>query len=121
MPRGAILKLDLNQDHWLSYGAGAKIPAIFSGRSVYLSKRPVKTAARFADAGELRVSGLIWKEAKERIKNTAYLTRESLGKGQIIMFADDPNFRSYFYGTQRLFLNSVFFGPGFGTKQPIEW
>lgn len=120
-PKGSILKLELNPDNWLCYGAGERVPAVFSGKNVYLSKRPVQTAARFANFEKLRVAGLLWKEAKQRLKNSAYLTRESLGKGQIILFADDPNFRSYFYGTQRLFLNSIFLGPGFGTDQPVEW
>ncbi|MCK5086778.1 MAG: hypothetical protein KAQ90_04610, partial [Melioribacteraceae bacterium] len=121
MPRGAILRLSLNEEKWLNFGAGKKMPALFNSTYVYLSKPPVQTAVRFSDAADLRLAGLVWPEAKPRIEHTAYLTRESSGNGQIIMFAVQPNFRSYFYGTTRLLLNAVLLGPGFGTKQTVEW
>jgi hypothetical protein len=68
----------------------------------------------------LRMSGLLWPEAAERLANTAYLTRESIGSGQIILFADDPNFRAAALGTSRLFANAIVYGPGMGASQPIK-
>ena len=44
-----------------------------------------------------------------------------MGRGQIILFADDPNFRGYFWGTSRLFLNAVLLGPGVGTSHIVPW
>ncbi len=120
-PRGAILNVKLNKEHWLNFGLGDKIPALFTGSYAYLSKKPVQTAARFSEKENLRLSGLLWPEAKERVEKTAYLTREASGNGQIILFAFEPNFRTLFKGTQRLLLNSIFLGPGFGTRQPVEW
>lgn len=67
----------------------------------------------------LRMSGLLWPEAAQRIANTAYLTRESKGNGQIILFADTPVFRGSTLGTNRLFLNAVVYGPGLGARQTI--
>jgi len=43
------------------------------------------------------------------------------GDGQIILFAMQPNFRAYCHGGERLLLNAIFFGPGFGTRTPLEW
>jgi hypothetical protein len=121
MPQGAIVKLNLDKEHWLNFGQPDTIPALYTSRHVLLSRSPVQTAARLADKTELRLSGLLWLEAKERMSNAAYLTRESKGNGQIILFAEEPNFRSYFEATERLFLNSVLLGPGFGTRQAVEW
>ena len=42
---------------------------------------------------QVRMSGLVWPEASQRIANSAYLTRERLGRGQIILFSGQPNFR----------------------------
>ncbi|MFT5138431.1 MAG: hypothetical protein ACI9H8_001010 [Lysobacterales bacterium] len=67
----------------------------------------------------LRMSGLIWPEAAQRIANAAYLTRESKGNGQIILFADSPMFRGSSLGTNRLLLNALVYGPGLGASQPI--
>ncbi|KAA3662843.1 MAG: hypothetical protein DWQ10_01490 [Calditrichaeota bacterium] len=121
MPRGAILNVLLDEEHWLNFGLGKQVPAIIYSDDAFMSKSPVQTAARLASAKELRLSGLLWPEARERWQNTAYATREASGKGQIILFAGEPNFRSYFYGTARMFVNSVLLGPGMGTRQPAPW
>ena len=87
----------------------------------FLAKRPVQTAGRFSKADQLRLSGLLWPDARDRWANTAYVTRESKGKGQIILFADEPNFRSYYYGTTRILLNAMLLGPGMGTRTVVDW
>ena len=68
----------------------------------------------------VRMSGLVWPEAAQRIANSAYLTREGIGRGQIIMFAGEPNFRGSAKGTNRLWLNAVIYGAGLGASSKIE-
>ena len=34
-----------------------------------------------------------------------------VGRGVVIRLADNPNFRGVWYGTNKLFLNALFFGP----------
>jgi hypothetical protein len=63
----------------------------------------------------VRMSGLVWPEASNRIANSAYLTQERYGKGQIILFSGEPNFRGSSLGTNRLWLNAVVYGSGLGT------
>ena len=40
----------------------------------------------------VRMSGLVYLTS-QRIANSAYLTRERFGAGQIILFSGEPNFR----------------------------
>jgi len=68
----------------------------------------------------LRMSGLVWPEAADRLANAAYLTRESVGSGQLILFASNPTFRAAALGTSRVFSNAVILGPGMGASQPIK-
>ncbi|TVQ32641.1 MAG: peptidase [Phycisphaeraceae bacterium] len=68
----------------------------------------------------LRMSGLLWPEAAQRLANTAYLTRERVGAGQVILFATDPVFRGGSMGTGRIFSNAVIYGPGMGASHPIR-
>ena len=68
----------------------------------------------------LRMSGLLWPEAADRLANSAFVTREGIGSGQIILFASDPNFRAASLGTIRIFSNAVVLGPGMGATQPIK-
>ena len=66
------------------------------------------------------MSGLLWPEATHRLANSAYVTRESLGRGQIILFATGPTFRAATLGPTRVMLNAMIYGPGFGAAQPIR-
>ena len=114
-PRGAILAVDLDEKHWLSFGVKSPVPILIDTDQVYLAKTGVQIAGRFAPRDRIRLSGLLWPEARERWSETSFVTREGRGNGQIILFADSPNFRAYFHGGERLLLNAIFLGPGFGT------
>ena len=94
---------------------------MFMGSYAFMSKHPVSTVVRLDDKGQLRLSGLLWPEARDRLANTAYATVESLGQGQVILFAADPTFRTWLPGMQRLFFKAVLLGPGMGTSQPVPW
>ena len=120
-PEGAFLSGTVNTEHWLGFGLQKKLPVIFWGSYAFMSKHPVRTIVRLDDKNKLRLSGLLWPEAKERIADTAYATVERVGRGQIILFATDPTYRMWLPGMQRLFLNSVLLGPGMGTSQPLPW
>ncbi|MFT4993741.1 MAG: hypothetical protein ACI965_000762, partial [Paraglaciecola sp.] len=67
----------------------------------------------------VRMSGLLWPEAALRIANSAYLTQEKAGNGQIILFSGQPNFRGAARGTNRLLLNAIVYGAGLGTRAKI--
>ncbi len=120
-PRGTIVASELDPEHWLCFGLGERLPVLISGQFAYMSKHPVATPARLTDGAHLRLSGLLWPEARQRCADTAYATVERVGNGQVILFAADPFFRGYYEGSGRLLLNAVILGPGMGTNQPIPW
>lgn len=121
MPQGAMLRVDLNREHWLNFGLDNKVPALVYTSYAFLSKRPVETPARLAAGKNLRISGLLWPEARARWEKSSYATRESMGRGQIILFSNEPNFRAYFYGTTRMLLNAILYGPGFGSRAAVDY
>ncbi|MDI6809013.1 MAG: M14 family metallopeptidase [Candidatus Eisenbacteria bacterium] len=121
MPRGAIMRVNLDGEHWLSSGMPRRVPAIVYSSEAFFSKRPIATVGRFAESDSLRVSGLLWPEARTRWQKTAYLTREPFGRGQIILFSGEPHFRAYFHGTERLLMNAIFLGPGMGAYRKVPW
>ena len=47
---------------------------------------------------------------KEFIPGAASLIVSNIGSGRVIVFADNPNFRGTWYGTNKLFLNAIFLG-----------
>ena len=52
----------------------------------------------------------VWK-AQKQLANKAYLMYQSRGRGHVVAFAEDPNFRAFMDGLNLLFFNAVFFGP----------
>ena len=44
------------------------------------------------------------------IKPSASLLVSRMGRGRAVLFADNPNFRGAWYGTNKLFLNALFLG-----------
>ncbi|MFN0157362.1 MAG: M14 family zinc carboxypeptidase [Bacteroidota bacterium] len=121
-PSGAILRVELDQEEWLTFGMGEKVPVMMTSSTALVAKYPpVRTVGRFAPAPALRISGLLWPEARLRLAGTPYCTQESIGMGQVILFAGQPNFRAYFRGTERLLSNAILFGPGLGTSWTPEW
>jgi len=120
-PRGAIFQALLDNEFWMSFGEGKTVPVLMSGPSIFLSRSPVRAPARLEDRAALRLSGLLWPEARERFAHSSYATREARGRGQLILFAGQPNYRASFEGAGRLLVNALLLGPGFGSVQPIEW
>ncbi len=120
-PTGTFLAGMVNIEHWLGFGLQDKMPVMFRGSNAFMSKHPVATVVRLADKDQLRLSGLLWPEARQRLSNTTYATVESIGRGQIILFATDPTYRMWLPCMQRLFLNATLLGPGMGASQPTPW
>ncbi len=121
LPSGSLLRIDLDEEHWLAWGSGGRIAGLAGRRDALISRDPVETIGRWSMPERLHLGGLLWPEAAGYLSQTAFLTREGFGRGQLILFAEDPNFRGYFWGTQRLFLNAVLLGPGMGTRMTIPW
>jgi hypothetical protein len=115
-PRGVIMNARVDTSHWLAFGMKTSVPAMMYTDYAFMSEPPVTTVARFAGENEIRIAGLLWPEGRERWAQTAFATCESIGNGQVILFADEPNMRAYFYGTRRMLINAVLYGPGMGTS-----
>ena len=47
---------------------------------------------------------------ENNLKGSASLIVSGAGSGRVVLFADNPNFRGTWYGTNKLFLNAIFFG-----------
>ena len=68
-------------------------------------------AAYFAGAEELLVSGYLWEENRRQLAYKPFTIVQTHGRGLVIAFTADPNFRAYVDGLNVLFMNAVFRGP----------
>ncbi|KKO06349.1 hypothetical protein LCGC14_0067680 [marine sediment metagenome] len=108
---GVILNVDLDITHPLAYGYRDSNIPVYKNNSVWLtpSKNSYATVAKYAK--NPHIDGFITeKNMQENILNSASLIVSKLGSGRVVLFADNPNFRGSWYGTNRLFLNALFLG-----------
>ena len=72
------------------------------------SENPYETVARYR--AEPLLGGYASAERQEEIAESAAVVASRVGQGVVIRMVDNPNFRGVWYGTNKLFLNSLYFG-----------
>ena len=109
---GAILRVQLDGEHWLASGTDGEIQVIVEGTRVFtpLKLDRGRNVGIFAAQDRLLASGIVWSEPANQLPNKAYLLHQPFGQGHVIAFAEDPNYRAYAEATQFLFMNAVLFG-----------
>ncbi len=107
---GSIFETEADVSHPLLYGMGTEtVPVFRSGRLlVEPSNNAYATPLRYSDSPLL--SGYVPRNFENELAGTAALVVNRLGSGRTISFVDNPNFRAFWFGTNRLFLNALFFG-----------
>ena len=119
--RQVHLRIELDPELWLSWGLPDELPVLATARDVLVAAPPVEVPARFATLDRLHLGGLLWPETAGRVAETAYVTRESVGRGQVVLFPNDPEFRAWTVGTRRLLTNAILYGPGLGSSWSTPW
>ncbi len=110
---GAILKAIPDEHHFLTLGYGTVAPVLVRSNLAFEPDPGLASPFTFAAREELLLSGFAYPDSLERLAETPYLIQERVGSGRIILFLDDPNFRVYWKGLTRLFLNSILLSPSF--------
>ena len=111
---GAILRTLLDTEHWLAAGTDGEIGVLVEGSRIF---RPITldegtNVGRYADLDRLVLGGIVWEESRPQLASKAFLIHQPVGRGQLVAFAEDPNYRAYAEATQLLFMNAVLLGPG---------
>jgi hypothetical protein len=112
---GGILRVAVDQEHWLSSGQDSELQAIVEGNRVFTPIRLDKgrNVGTYAAKDKLVASGLVWDEARDQLAQKAFLIHQPMGQGHLIAFAEDPNYRAFTEATQLLFINAVLLGPAY--------
>lgn len=110
---GAIFAGDLDITHPIGFGIDNR--NIASQRNTLIAFDPPENpwATLIEIPENALLSGFASSENQEALAGKAMAIAERRGRGSIILFADNPNFRAYFFGTNKLFTNSLFFSLAF--------
>jgi hypothetical protein len=107
---GAIFGADVDLTHPLAFGYNQKTVSLFKANKVFMEKSKNPYASPFYYKDKPLQSGWVSKENLDAIKNSAAVIVNTVGSGRVINVADDCNFRAFWFGGTKLFMNSIFFG-----------
>jgi hypothetical protein len=106
---GAMLRVRLDRNHWLTAGLDNEIQAVVEGARVFapLKLDAGRNVGVYEGVDRLVAAGLVWKEAQPLLAQRAFLMHQPTGGGHVIAFAEDPNYRAFTEATELLFINAV--------------
>ena len=108
---GIILSADLDNSHPIGFGYRDKSIPVYKNNNVWLSPSKNEYSTVLQYSKKAHIDGYISKANTDNfLKSSASLIISPLGDGRVVLFADNPNFRGSWYGTNRLFLNALFLG-----------
>ncbi len=107
---GSIFSIDLDTTHPIGYGFSKRKVSVYKNNSTFFqnSTSAYSTIAQYTNTP--LVGGYLHPNSLKMIKNSPSILVGAEGSGRVILFADEPNFRGTWYGTNKLFLNALFLG-----------
>ena len=107
---GAIFEASIDRSHPINFGYKNDKIAMFRNTTLFMraDKKSFNNPIKYTD--DPLLSGYISKENAKVIKNTVPFKVQPLGRGRVIVFTDNTNFRAFWYGTNKLLMNAIFFG-----------
>lgn len=107
---GAIFNVRLDISHPIGYGYTQPTLTTFRAGNQFLqpASNPYANPLIYTDAP--LAAGYVYPFNLEQIKNSGAIQVAGLGSGKIIGYVDNPNFRAFWFGTNKLFMNGIFFG-----------
>ena len=107
---GSIFATSLDLSHPLGFGySKAQVPVFLNSR-VFFERPSNSYAYPVVFENNPLISGYISDDNLAHISDSPVVVVSKYGEGRVISFAINPNFRAIWYGTNKLFLNSIFFG-----------
>ena len=108
--RGAILRGLIDVSHPLGYGFESNELPVLRRNATFVarSKNAYATPLLYADSPLM--SGYMSDENRDLAAGSAGILVDSKGEGAIVLSLDIPAFRAHWWGTQKLLLNTIFFG-----------
>lgn len=109
---GAVMRVTLDREHWLAAGLDDEVQAVVEGSRVF---SPIKldkgrNVGIYAKKERLVAGGVTWPTSVDLLSQKAFVIDQPTGRGHVIAFAEDPNFRAVSEAAELLFMNAVLLG-----------
>jgi|TARA_R110002020_G_scaffold199778_3_gene401558 hypothetical protein len=107
---GAIFETKLDRSHPIAFGYKNNTLPMFRNTTLFVAADENSYNNPIQYTGSPLMAGYISNPRLEELKNTVPFKTGGLGRGQVIYFTDNTNFRAFWYGTNKLLMNAIFFG-----------
>ena len=107
---GAIFEATLDRSHPINFGYKNDKLALFRNTTIFIkpNKRSYNNPIQYSESPLL--SGYVSAPNLAVLKNSVPFQVQRMGNGRVIVFTDNTNFRAFWYGTNKLLMNAIFFG-----------
>jgi hypothetical protein len=105
---GAVFETQLDLSHPLAFGYTSSSLPMFRNNTLVMNQpeKPFVTVAEYVKSPLM--AGYTADELQKLIGGSAAIVSHNFGKGKVIGFATNVNFRGVWYGTSRLMSNAIF-------------
>ncbi len=107
---GAIFQAKVDLTHPLCYGLTDDEIPLFRNHNNFMKKADNAYAQPIVYTASPLLSGYVHGKNLPKIANSPAAHITSVGSGRVIVLSDNPNFRAFWYGTNKLFFNALYFG-----------
>ncbi|MBX9734478.1 MAG: zinc carboxypeptidase, partial [Chitinophagaceae bacterium] len=107
---GSLFEAKVDLTHPLGYGYTNPSVSIFKSNTLFMDKNNGAYDSPVMYTDNPLQSGYLYRGYKNIVKNTAAINVDNIGRGRVISMVDNLNFRAFWLGTSKMFVNALYFG-----------
>lgn len=106
---GALFETKIDRSHPINFGYKNTSLALFRNTNIYIepNKNSYNNPIQYSNSP--LISGYISEENLELLKGAVPFQVQRMGNGKVAVFTDNTNFRAFWFGTNKLLMNAIFF------------
>lgn len=107
---GAIFRAKQDRSHPVNFGYKDDEIPLFRDTTIFVKADSTSYNNPIKYTENPLISGYISDPNLKLIGGTVPFKKVSMGRGNVILFVDNTNFRAFWFGTNKLLMNAIFFG-----------
>jgi hypothetical protein len=106
---GAIFETRLDRSHPINFGYSKQSLPMFRSTTIFIHPDSISQHNPIRYTSSPLMAGYVSTPNLEALQQTVPFQVKALGDGRVVVFTDNTNFRAFWYGTNKLLMNAVFF------------
>jgi hypothetical protein len=108
---GAIFEVSVDLTNPILYGYYNNRMPLFKSNNLYMEKAKGAYSNPIVFTSSPLMSGYMSKQNYAKVKDASAFGVSSLGRGRVIGFTENLAFRAFWFGTNKMLMNAIYYGP----------